>query len=450
MGFRFGKSIKICKGVRLNVSTKGIGVSAGVKGARISVGPRGVRGTASLPGTGISYSEYLSSGSSKRNYSNNSSHQEWINNDYLGKEKLIKANSKWELELKKEAELEKWKKQEEREKLKERINDLKEKALEMTEEAIEKNEGLKNILDYTLDIDDKLDWNTQKDFSEFKEFVYEEKEPSLSEVFKEFRVPRKSFLEIFFKGIKAKRENLENDAHLVFNEKTKNYLKNKELKFKEYLIEKEKFYKIQNNKNKEIDNWKENFEKNETESVEKYIEVILGNSVYPESINIEYEVDCINEEDVLISLKLPSPEEIPNEIEHKYSPTKKEIVAKTLNKTETSLLYDNVIFQITLRTIHEIFEAVYTNSINKIILNGWVESIDKTTGTNAITCIISVDVTNEIFEKIDLSRIEFKACLDSLGAKYKKNLIKLEPIEPIFDIDKDNEYFEVEEEEEVS
>lgn len=42
MGLFFRKSIKIAPGIRLNVSKRGLGVSAGVKGARISVGPRGV------------------------------------------------------------------------------------------------------------------------------------------------------------------------------------------------------------------------------------------------------------------------------------------------------------------------------------------------------------------------------------------------------------------------
>ncbi|MBW3635023.1 MAG: DUF4236 domain-containing protein [Armatimonadetes bacterium] len=57
MGFRFRKSIRIAKGVRLNVGTKSLGISAGVKGARISTNTRtGTRATVSAPGTGLSYS----------------------------------------------------------------------------------------------------------------------------------------------------------------------------------------------------------------------------------------------------------------------------------------------------------------------------------------------------------------------------------------------------------
>ena len=62
MGLRFGKSIRIGKYIRLNISRSGIGFSAGVKGLRIGTGPRGTRFTASLPGTGLSYVKQLSSG----------------------------------------------------------------------------------------------------------------------------------------------------------------------------------------------------------------------------------------------------------------------------------------------------------------------------------------------------------------------------------------------------
>jgi hypothetical protein len=56
VGFRYRKSVRIAPGIRLNVSRRGVGVSAGVKGLRYSLSPTGRRRrTVSLPGTGISY-----------------------------------------------------------------------------------------------------------------------------------------------------------------------------------------------------------------------------------------------------------------------------------------------------------------------------------------------------------------------------------------------------------
>lgn len=56
MAFRARKSFKIAKGVRLNVSKGGVGMSAGVKGARYSTHSSGRKTTyVGVPGSGLSY-----------------------------------------------------------------------------------------------------------------------------------------------------------------------------------------------------------------------------------------------------------------------------------------------------------------------------------------------------------------------------------------------------------
>ncbi len=61
MGLRFRKSFKIAPGVRLNASTRGLGMSVGRRGASVSVSSRGVYGNMGIPGTGLSYSTRLDS-----------------------------------------------------------------------------------------------------------------------------------------------------------------------------------------------------------------------------------------------------------------------------------------------------------------------------------------------------------------------------------------------------
>jgi hypothetical protein len=61
MGFRFRKSIKIFPGLKINISKKGVSsVSVGGHGATLNVGKNGVKTTVGIPGTGISYSENIS------------------------------------------------------------------------------------------------------------------------------------------------------------------------------------------------------------------------------------------------------------------------------------------------------------------------------------------------------------------------------------------------------
>lgn len=83
MGVRFRKSVKICKGVRVNFSKSGASLSLGGRGHRVTMGKRGTRATFGIPGTGLSYSTKIGgsshsshkykSGSSKQHSSTNKS-----------------------------------------------------------------------------------------------------------------------------------------------------------------------------------------------------------------------------------------------------------------------------------------------------------------------------------------------------------------------------------------
>ncbi len=60
MGWRFSKSISLGP-LRVNLSSKGVGVSVGLKGLRVGTGPSGTRIRAGIPGTGVSYEKRIGS-----------------------------------------------------------------------------------------------------------------------------------------------------------------------------------------------------------------------------------------------------------------------------------------------------------------------------------------------------------------------------------------------------
>ncbi|GEA16296.1 hypothetical protein E308F_25400 [Moorella sp. E308F] len=65
MGWRFRKSIRIAKGVRLNLSKRGVGLSVGGKGFRVGIGPRGAYTSTSIPGTGLYSINYFGKNKSR-------------------------------------------------------------------------------------------------------------------------------------------------------------------------------------------------------------------------------------------------------------------------------------------------------------------------------------------------------------------------------------------------
>lgn len=62
MGFRFRKRIKIIPGLSFNLSKSGISTSIGGKGLTVNLKDGHTKTTASIPGTGLSYSETSTSG----------------------------------------------------------------------------------------------------------------------------------------------------------------------------------------------------------------------------------------------------------------------------------------------------------------------------------------------------------------------------------------------------
>ncbi len=59
MSWRFRQSFKIVPGLRLNLSKSGVSASIGGAPFTVNLGPRGLNGTASIPGTGLSFRQHF-------------------------------------------------------------------------------------------------------------------------------------------------------------------------------------------------------------------------------------------------------------------------------------------------------------------------------------------------------------------------------------------------------
>jgi restriction system protein len=75
------------------------------------------------------------------------------------------------------------------------------------------------------------------------------------------------------------------------------------------------------------------------------------------------------------------------------------------------------------------------------VFNGWVRSVDPTTGLDTHGCIMSVQVGRDEFMCLDLRRVDPKACFKSLKGISSSVLIDLTPIRPILRLNKDDPRF---------
>lgn len=140
---------------------------------------------------------------------------------------------------------------------------------------------------------------------------------------------------------------------------------------------------------------------------------------------------------------MPSLEDIPTLKEVKFIASKQDFKEVHISKAQTLKNYDNVIYQIILRTIHEIFEGDVVNVIEAVTLNGWVNVLNKATGEFNNNCIATIHVLKSEFLKLDLSLVEPKFCFQGLKGISATKLSSLTPVSPIQQINKsDNRFVE--------
>jgi len=187
---------------------------------------------------------------------------------------------------------------------------------------------------------------------------------------------------------------------------------------------------------------KAEYQNNEPGAVSDYCEMVLTNSVYPDYFPQEWDLDYLADTKILIvDYSLPELEALPTIKSVKYIISRDEFAETNLSSTALNKLYDGLLYQIAMRTVHELYEADAASAIDSIVFNGWVDSIDKATGHNVNSCIMSLQASKDEFSNINLGKVDPKASFKQLKGVGSSKLHGLSPIAPIININKEDRRF---------
>lgn len=391
-----------------------------------------------------------------------------VRHEGLNKYRHIRGSDRYVVEQKAAAQKLAWnemweKKQAAESKKREREAALKSKeekkdlAIVKTEEAQKTINGLERILQHTLSIDDTIDWTSLLDKATFpkekpvrqkQEKVYAEpsrKDPKYQ--------PKLNFLDKLFSSTKKKKQDeAENrflsDLNSWTERRKKAELRNAKIKsdhekdLEQWRSEKIEYERVQNEKNKLIEKKKEQYMEMEPGAVSDYCEMVLGNSIYPDYFPQEWDIDYQVESKILIvDYSLPDIDSVSTVKGVKYIASRDEFTESHLSTAALNRLYDYLLYQIALRTIHELYEADAVEAISSIVFNGWVNAVDKATGQNANSCIMSLQASKDEFQLINLEKVDPKACFKQLKGIGSAKLHGLSPVAPIISIDKEDRRF---------
>lgn len=185
-------------------------------------------------------------------------------------------------------------------------------------------------------------------------------------------------------------------------------------------------------RDQEVDALQESYRAGDPATIATYVTMVLERSTYPDGFPSEFRVAYVPESrELVVEYELPTPAIVPAVAEYKYTKTRDVIEEKPRKAAEIKELYQDVVAAVCLRTIHEVFESDLHGHIDVAVFNGYVQAIDRATGRDIRPHLVSVRVTRERFLALDLRRIDLRACLRNLGAQVSPRPDELQPVKPV-------------------
>ena len=350
----------------------------------------------------------------------------------------------------------------------------KETAEDMCAEAEQKLSSLHRILSATLAVNDSVNWDDLKDhsappapahFPDAKPVLQSQPRPEYSEP--PYHPPRISIFDLLF-GRKERKlteaeaeyakmaeqaaaqharaveqwEEDETRRRQIFEASLSAWEKGRA----DFLAEQEQknqaFLDNQAERNSKVDLLMSTLAEGDSQAVIEHASLVLDASDYEglfeKSFVLQYHPDG---KLLLAAYDLPGPDDLPTLRAIKFVKSTGELRETHISAREKAANFEAVVYQICLRTIHELFEADEFHNIEKTLFNGYVNFIDRRTGQEARSCLLSIMVGKDEFERIDLSRIEPKTCFKSLKGVSGASLASLAAIPPVMEMDREDKRF---------
>ncbi len=365
------------------------------------------------------------------------------------------------------------------------VEDLRQRAEWLTQEVQERVRAFRNILRDGLSAVPVVRWDDLLDRRTFPPppaVSFDFPKPDLDRIRRDvlgpaptedavrgdFGVPaERPFVEMILPFLRSRRRRLEEEAAEEFrrlarryhagekrvvetynaqvheyNERRRAAKREFETRLADYERQRQAFQAEQENHNRAIAEFRVRYEHALPDAVERLVQMVLDNSAYPDGVTGDPEVQFDEPSRTLVAnFWLPHTSQVPATAEYKFVASRKEIRPVEMKKAEFQAFYDDVLHQVALRTVHEIFQADFRRHVQAAVFNGWVRGLDAKTGKEFTSCVLSCQAPREQFEGFDLERVSAKECVRGLRGITAGPLAELAPVRPIMVINRDDDRF---------
>lgn len=367
-----------------------------------------------------------------------------------------------------------WGKRKERETAARDIEEKKRIAVERTQDARQAIAQIQNTLRHALDINDTINWESLKDTSTYSApkpvppdpppppkspqplAEPQPKDPGFQ--------PQIGLLERLFPSRRAARvaeaEAAFAHAHEDWVRHTEEQVRQHQVRLDEHAaalrVQSESHHRAvaewekrarhvaqeQAERNAAVDQRRDRYLAADLDAISDYCSTVLDNSSYPDFFPKSFELEYNPTNRVLIvDYQLPAPSDIPTVTEVKYVQASDEFTEKYMPQEQLNQLYDSLLHQVALRTIHELYEADSISAVESAVFNGWVHSIDPSTGQATDSCLLSVQASKDEFLALHLGSVDPRACFKRLKGVAAARLHSLAAVTPLLTISREDKRF---------
>ena len=309
-----------------------------------------------------------------------------IANDNTGEHRELRARTQFELNLLEQVEIERQQINEIRMQRLHTASSKKEQAEIMNQMINQAKSNLQQLVTKTYTINGGIDWNKALMQKEFPVYQSTEHVTSLQGKYKQ------GFLKSLFMNEKKFEVSYINfPEYRAFEEKDKSILN-------AYMKQKFSFDQEKDKHDGELKYLKKRFEQSDKAAVEKYVAIILTDCDF--SLDLDYDFDLEFKKDqknIVVNVLFQDISSFPIVDKYLYNYDTSTIEEVLMPCNKAVIFYSEVLYSIGVRTIHEIFDSVYTDAIDSVSFIGYIEDTMK-------RWAFSIQTTRKTFESIDLSQ----------------------------------------------
>jgi len=248
--------------------------------------------------------------------------------------------------------------------------------------------------------------------------------------------PLPLFFRLFAGKRKAHDENIRNGEQIYQKALTDYEIKIIE-RTEKIEVERQKFVlkcndeqNIINDRNKQIDEVVKGYKRGIEENVCTYLEAGLENLALPDGCLDFFEVEFNSpSKELFVECLFPSDDIIPTVEAYVYKKTTDEIGEKLRKQNEIKELHQNLIFNVTLRILYEIYTIDIARAVDNVVFNGFIEINEAEPMKKIKQYIIGIKTNRNQFLSINLDKINNRICVRDLSVNKMQSMPNKELID---------------------